>query len=490
MGKYDALLYKRGFLFTDLPNPRFVDSCSQQAFGRFRAIPFAQWTAYCDDCVPTAIARADADAVLLIGLVLNPFDEQNDAERIAQNLLRCRQSSEACFLDYLSELSGRFVLALYYGGTLEFFADACATRTVYYDRAIGRVIFSSHATMIADLMGYERSDEACYFFYNPLYKKAPLKRLPGVISPFDSVRLLTPNTKVDARTKQVTRIFPSEENPVCTDYAALEEEVAALMVRQITLLHQKEQIMMSLSAGLDSRFTLSACKAVADDMTFFTHLTKNSTHCEDFKTATEICRHFALRHTVYRWSNEKYKKDLYEFEQVWQRNLGLPRGLLWLNKIYADDWPHGKIHLRSNIAEVAKADLSDHERCGFSPETLAYLYTMTPMQHDARVIEKMSEFIDLTGFTPENLYHYDFYDLFEWELIMAQWHSWLLLESDLAHDTFLLFNNRKILSKMLSLPYEDRLHKKLFFGVIRRLWPDLLQFPINGQLFAAECSGD
>ncbi|MCI2057756.1 MAG: hypothetical protein LKJ80_00930 [Oscillibacter sp.] len=485
MGSYDSLLYRRGWLLTGLPRPQFSDPLSQQAFQRFRAVPFAEWTAYCDDCVPAARAASGENAALLLGLALNPFDGCNDGAAIVRQLLECREESERCFLEKLSELTGRFALAVYFGGTLELFTDACASRTVFYDVSGRSAAVSSHAALLADLLGYELSDDACYFFYHPLYKPAPLKRLPGLTAPFQQLRPLTPNTKLNPVTGQITRIFPLEGPPACPSYPALEEELAELMKRQAELLHRRTPILMSLSAGLDSRFTLAACRDIAGELDFFTHQTKNPVHREDTATAAAICSRFGLRHRVFQWDNQRFGGGFDDFQEIWLRNLGLPRGLAWLNKIYADEWPEGAVHLRSNIAEVAKADLSDRGRYPFSPQTLALLYTTTPMREDPRVLRAMEEFIDVTGFTPENLHSYDFYDLFEWEQIMCQWLGWLLLESDLSHDTFQLFNNRKILSKMLSIPYEDRLHRKLFLDVIRRLWPELLEFPVNGILYPA-----
>jgi hypothetical protein len=130
--------------------------------------------------------------------------------------------------------------------------------------------------------------------------------------------------------------------------------------------------------------------------------------------------------------------------------------------------------------------MSTYERGDLTPGQLARLYTVMPINRDERVIRRFEEFIDTTGFSYQNLYNYDFFDMFEWEITMCQWHGYLLLENDMSFDTFILFNNREILRRMLSLPYEDRLGKKLFIGVIKRLWPDLLKFPVNGAMLRAD----
>ncbi len=484
MGNYDDLLYKRGFLFTDTKEPIIHDPLSKKALARFHCLPFFIWNLYYDDCVSVGISKNGMNAVAIIGLVFNPFDGLDDPNEIGKKLLDSRSLSERAFIEYLSELSGRFVVILKFEDSLEFFTDTCSTRSVFYDTATSNVIFSSHATLISELMHYEISDDAYYLFNNPLYKKDNMKKLPGLTSLYDNIRPLTPNTKINAINKTITRIFPYEENSICTDYEKLEEEIVELMITQMKMLSQKENIMLSLSAGMDSRLSLATCRNILDDIEIFTYLTKNSMHIEDVNTASEICKYFNLTHTVYKRNDQEYSDGMYEFEQIWLKNLGIPRGIAWLNKIYADNFPTGKIHLRSNIAGVATANLSSKfKRYELSPKTLAYLYTKTPMQNDERVIQSFKKWIELTTFKSDHFYNYDFYDLFYWEFALCQWHSSLLLESDMSHDTFILFNNRKMLSKMLSLPYEDRLNKKLFFGIIRKLWPELLDFPVNKVMY-------
>ncbi|MDP4118080.1 MAG: hypothetical protein Q8873_02685, partial [Bacillota bacterium] len=283
---------------------------------------------------------------------------------------------------------------------------------------------------------------------------------------------------------KIVRFFPYKVNPSYGSYDDLEEEVSDLMASQIKLLNAKTKIAMSLTAGMDSRLSLAASKDICADIDYFTFLTKNASHIEDAKIAQQICTENDLKHNLYQWDNNKNSEGLKEFEYIWERNLGIRRGILWLNKLYIDSFPKDRIHLRSNIAEVVKCDSYDSEKCEpLSAQQLANLYTHTLMKNDDKVLRKFSEFINITDFTQNNMYNYDYRDLFEWEYKMCLWHSWLLLESDVSHDTFLLYNNREILSKMLSLPYQDRADKKIFIGMIKRLWPDLLKYPINKKIY-------
>ena len=99
------------------------------------------------------------------------------------------------------------------------------------------------------------------------------------------------------------------------------------------------------------------------------------------------------------------------------------------------------------------------------------------MSDDTMVIEAFRQFAELVDFT--SIYNYDPYDIFYWEHRMGTWHSLVLLESDVAFDTFIPFNCRVLTEKILSVSMGQRLESSAYYKVIKRLWPVLLQWPIN-----------
>jgi hypothetical protein len=73
-------------------------------------------------------------------------------------------------------------------------------------------------------------------------------------------------------------------------------------------------------------------------------------------------------------------------------------------------------------------------------------------------------------------------DLFEWEQECGSWLAMTELEFDIAwRDIFTPFNNRELLMATLSTPTRWRKGPDypLFRRLIERLWPELLQYPIN-----------
>ena len=110
-------------------------------------------------------------------------------------------------------------------------------------------------------------------------------------------------------------------------------------------------------------------------------------------------------------------------------------------------------------------------------DTLAKLYAFEPSS--PFVQNSMQEFISKTEFTPDNFYNYDPYDLFYWEYKMGSWLTLWLLELDMVHEKISFFNNRTLLKLLLSVDYEHRREKDLFYRLIDHLWPKCLDIEVN-----------
>jgi acetyltransferase-like isoleucine patch superfamily enzyme len=82
----------------------------------------------------------------------------------------------------------------------------------------------------------------------------------------------------------------------------------------------------------------------------------------------------------------------------------------------------------------------------------------------------------------KNTYHVDLLDLFQWENKEGSWQAYTQLEFDLVvGEIFVPYNCRAILETMLSLDFTFREppQYQMHTAMIQRMWPDLLQQPIN-----------
>jgi hypothetical protein len=115
---------------------------------------------------------------------------------------------------------------------------------------------------------------------------------------------------------------------------------------------------------------------------------------------------------------------------------------------------------------------------GPDPRELALHYNRGVAQ-DKAVLGAIEEFCSVTDFTGDAMRGYDPLDLFYWEHRMGLWHSWLCTEADIAHDTFPIFSHRRLLELLLSVQHSKRESSEVFELATKRLWPQLMDWPIN-----------
>lgn len=217
MNKYSHLVYKRGFFLTDIEGIEVHNEELQTQISNWKNLKFKKYNIYIENSVEHTLLSRRGITILIIGLVLNPFKNQYKQTKIAKSLIKSRVLGEVNFLDELDELSGRFTIIINFEDITKIYNDACGTRTIYYDTSDNHTLISSHSHLIADICGYSYS-ETIRSYVND--KSSGGKYLPGLLSPFDEVKLLTPNTTYSLEDKKISRYFPRSNNEkISTDEA-------------------------------------------------------------------------------------------------------------------------------------------------------------------------------------------------------------------------------------------------------------------------------
>lgn len=476
LNPFDNLLYKRGFVLADRPM-----SSPHPHWPATKLLNY--WLCY-DPLNSLIVVEHEDNWCALLGSVIDIFDPELSPNQIVTKLAKHACSSYTAFLEYLDYLSGRFILLLGNHKDIKLFQDACGMRSVFYSTE--QHIAASHINLLS------------HYLPNPVVEKPITEyinsyssyHLPGHFTPIQNVRILTPNTCLNFYTGQVERFFPREPlSPKNPDQVFT--TVNRLVTSQVDYLSRNFQLMVSLSAGLDSRATLALLKKVRDQVLFFTYFKRNETGLDemnsavlqqDKKIAQEIATNLDLNHLLLELDYHNPDGELYhQFQQVMNCNTYLHHNH-FLAKEYLDRLPNDCLHIRSNINEVfrnfyrkqIKVPLSE----GFPPETMALCYSKKA-QHDERIQAYFSQFTETVGFS--KIYNYDPFDMFYWEYRLGTWHSNLLLESDIAHETFCLFNNRFLLKTILSLPKTLLSNDFILHRLIDEHWPLLHYWPINNE---------
>jgi hypothetical protein len=140
----------------------------------------------------------------------------------------------------------------------------------------------------------------------------------------------------------------------------------------------------------------------------------------------------------------------------------------------------GLFHVRSNLLEIARAayrKIRPREDAVTAERAATLHATSMSVPVTEAIRSEVAEFMELTSF--ESFPSFDPYHLLYWEHRMGTWHANVLLESDIAHETTVLFNTREILSMFLSVPLEDRLQANGQKALIEQTWPVLAFSPFN-----------
>jgi hypothetical protein len=83
---------------------------------------------------------------------------------------------------------------------------------------------------------------------------------------------------------------------------------------------------------------------------------------------------------------------------------------------------------------------------------------------------------------PDNNIH--LYDLFYWEERLANWGGQIQMDKDIAQEDINPYNSRNLVALYLSVPprYLEIPFFELYAEVIRQMWPELLNLPMNTSL--------
>lgn len=408
----------------------------------------------------------------LVGRVVDCKLATADAGTVLQELGAAYRQSEESFFNRLDYLAGRFILLVDTQDETFTLTDATGNRALFYHDT---GCLSSHPSLLSDVVGAEQDPQATQFLNSPAYQSNKDSYFPGIQTPFESVRALTPNTRLDLESLSVDRFYPRDslrENSV----EDVIPELANLFKTQIEVLADNEPLAVSLTAGIDSRVTLAATRAVADDVFYYT-LSFNEESQKEAQVAKRLCNELGLEHQTIEVSDEVDQDWIDEFMSN-TAEMSSPFRARIAKALY-DEYPEDRVHLKSNVAEIGRTFYQKSRALLPPPDanTQSQLYGIKP--ESPFVQQAFQEFIDKTNYDVTRENGYDPIDLFYWEHRIGIWQSLGLFEWDVAQDTHILYNCRQILELMLSVPFSDRKSNRLFHNLIDELWSETKTIPID-----------
>lgn len=473
---FSHLHYARGYVFSRGPEVQTPDF--------WRTAEFAGGHLRWDPRVPLARSSAEEHEVLLCGNAIHTARALSSPDELTDLLLTALRRGRQEYLDELEDFSGQFVLFARSGREITVQTDAIGSRAVFHDGE-ARVI-ASHANLVG------RAVDAGASRFNDWVRRPDTHDYPGRTTAYEDVWLLMPNTELDLGSGSITRIGPRPFEPLSVSEAA-DQIIPHLETQVDLLLRGPRQVLVSASAGVDSRTSLAGFSGAGDAVKIFTY-TKDpgsghqAAELHRDKLAAQMSEDLDLPHVLFDLSAEP--RPPAEYVTALSES-SVRRSNALTSWTYYQHLDHNAVHIRGQINGVGKWHFA--KRLHFSEPLELSARRMAQLTKRGKSLRKrpssplwdiaeegFQDYIDATALrsVPNG---YRLPDLFLWEHRVGYWNHAHIVESDMTFDTHQLFASRRIIRLMLSVPELDRVQLSLFREIIGRMEPRLLDYPLNGQ---------
>ena len=413
--------------------------------------------------------------ILLIGFL---FDSQEHAKQntdILEDILRASGSFKE-FVSAIKPYAGRFVLIYHDDHGLKLVQDALSLREVYYCTEKNLVVCGSQPNLVAlqssPKLETTRNPEILDFYHNHMKSVRKGSLWVGDGTYYDGIKHLLPNQCLDLANLSVQRYWPNAE----LNHLDLDEtvnRVCSFLQGMIKAVTQRHSVMLAVTGGTDSRTLLAASRGVQDKIYYFVNKERDLTDSSpDISVPSRIFKKIKVPFHVHAVPNEVDD----EFRKVFLNNtfFASDRILPTIYNVYFKNHTD-KINLLG-VGEIGRA-LWGTEPKKLSAYYLAYSLRYKKSNYATRQCEQWLQ----ATLPVARKYRIDMMTLLLWEQLLGNWGAVGNSESDIAIEEFDPYDSHYVYETLLGIDDKsvggDR--HIIFREMIRRMWPELLEFPIN-----------
>jgi len=465
------LLFRRQFLLTP-------DTCT--FFGDWQHTNVGHYHLYAHpDIQLSTVTSADAKlTVTLVGYIIDPNCPERSNTDILNTIANFADSVES-ISDYMSYVSGRFVLIINTLRETLLFHDPCGLRTVYYTKYNGKLFVGSQPLIFKQILPLKDGERLSSYFRSLYVKTNLIHWIPSGCSLYEEVHHLIPNHYLRFSTVEQIRYWPKRILPQKKVNEVLVE--ASNLLRDLMIAaNNRFKLAQTLTAGWDTRLLLSASKSISNEIYFYSlqyrnlHLKSN-----DIKIPAKLLQFLGISHNLI-----DCRKSVPEaFCEIYQRN-SLPAHMDdWGNIAYGmiDSYPQDRVCVKGNCSEIARCYFykSGTHQPIFSPDQIIAL--VDGWHTISFVRDQIATWFDRTSEVATES-RMDLLDLFYWEHRMGSWQAQGQLEWDIVQEVYSPFNHRRLLELLLSTPSQLRsasTNYSFYKMLIKVLWPEVLRQPVN-----------
>jgi hypothetical protein len=461
----DPLLYRRQFLLARQPVPE-LDGWQRLSIGGL-------WLHSHPD-LQVAEQTDGTRTLILLGYLFDAQAPEKQNRDILADIVRSTRSFNDAVLA-LKPYAGQYVLIYHDTSDFRLLPDALALREVYYCNGQNRVVAGSQPNFLAACsepkIEITRDPEVAAFYQQHMPGVRERRLWAGDGTYYDSIKHLLPNHCLNLNTQVVTRYWPNTPLPKLSLDEVVDRACRFLqgMLRAATHRHSA---MMAVTSGTDSRTLLAASRAVSDRIHYFiNHRGQFHRRSADLVIPQRIFQRINLPFHVHQVPGRVDP----DFRKTFLQNTFLASEKL-LPTIYNVYYKkHGdKINLLG-VGEIGRA------LWGLEPKELNAYYLAYSMHYKNSTYATRQCDAWLQEVRPvARDYGLDIMTLLLWEQLLGNWGSVGNSESDIAIEEFDPYNSHYMYETLLGVEASLKKNPQLVFReMLRRMWPELLEFPIN-----------
>jgi len=416
----------------------------------------------------------------LLGFVVNPFEPMKSNQEILDDLVKGTTEFNEV-LQKTDPLGGRWVIIYKDNQSFNMLNDPCGQRQVYYHKNNEHnILCGSDPAIMNHFVTLEKdiSLEMNDFINSPIYAKKENSWI-GSATIFKGVEHLMPNYYLNINELKSIRFWPNK--PITKlDLEKGVDLASEILKGSLLAISNRHKLALAVTAGWDSRVLLAASKDIKDNVTYFVSVTKEEESEKDFPDLVvpkKLFQQLEIPFYVQKCDIElpsRFKKRLES--NVAMARINIPK----TKNIYKSHLDFdGMMSINGNASEIARARNQPILPYKVTGANLSKLRLMG--YRGIKYVEnRLDEWINGIGeLCKDN--NLNIYDVLYWEQRMGNWGALYPAEQDISIDQFSPYNNRLLLTTLLSVDVKYRIFPKytLYYKIIEKLWKETLQQPVG-----------
>ena len=458
---YQRLRYRRQFILTLAPIEVFRD---------WNCINIDQYYLYIHPDLEANRADDSQKSIVLVGNIFDPNEPARKNYDILKNILGQINTIENLFFE-IKKYVGSYALIYKDPRRMIILNDALSLREIYYCTKENDVVCGSQPNLMVKFgnPAITPTDDTCVLdFYNNHLKNCSWI---GDETYFRGVKHLLPNHYLDITNREVRRYWPTE--PI--KHLSLDEAVAkscSFLQGSMKAMVHRHPVMMAVTSGFDSRTLLAASKGLQDRIYFFINDEGLGRSHPDIAVPKKIFEKIRVPFHIHDVPQEVDS----EFRQIFLSNtfFATDRILPTIFNVYF------KSH--SDKVNILGTGEIGRTRLGKQPPNLNAFRIAYKMRYkNSCYVLRQSDKILAELLPVGEEFGINVLTLIFWE--QNQGNRWVVgnSESDIAIEEIDPFDSHLLYEILLGV--DEKYSKKnasiLFKEMIRHMWPELLEWPIN-----------